>query len=129
MKSSLGQYCINVTDLERSIRFYEDGLGLEVHSRTDVSETCKEAILWCPDEGAKLQLAHHLDREGPIDHGNAFWKLYVDTDDCKGLHAKALAAGAKSTMEPTPLDKWPVTIAFVEDPDGYAIEIVEYNQS
>ena len=62
MESSLGQYCINVTDLERSIRFYEAGLGLEVHSRTDVSETCKEAILWRSGEGAQLQLAHHLDR-------------------------------------------------------------------
>jgi lactoylglutathione lyase len=53
----------------------------------------------------------------------------VNTDDCKELHEKAIAAGARSTMQPTPLDKWPVTIAFVEDPDGYSIELVEYNQS
>ena len=125
MKSSLGQYCINVSDLERSVRFYEEGLGLQVHSRTDVNENCKEAIMHCPDEGAWLQLAHHLDREGEIDHGNAFWKLYVNTNDCKGLFEKAVAAGAKPTMDPTPLDKWPVTIAFVADPDGYAVEIVE----
>lgn len=46
MNSSLGQDCINVTDLERSIRFYVEGLGLEVHSRTDVSEKIKGAIVW-----------------------------------------------------------------------------------
>ena len=50
----------------------------------------------------------------------------MNTDDCKGLYGKVLAAGAKSTMEPTPLDKWPVTIAYVEDPDGDPIELVEY---
>lgn len=99
-------------------RFYEEGLGLAVHSRTDVNETCKEAIMHCPAEDPWLQLAHHLDREGPIDHGNAFWKLSVNTDDCKALFSKAVAAGAKPTMDPTPLDKWPVTIALLRDLGG-----------
>lgn len=127
MDSSLGPYCINVTDLERSIRFYVEGLGLAVESRNDISETLKEAIVGKQGEGAALQLAHHADREGPLDHGNAFWKLYVNTDDCQGLYKRALAAGATSISEPKALDRWPVTIAFVEDPDGYTIELIEYH--
>ncbi|MCA9512443.1 MAG: VOC family protein [Myxococcota bacterium] len=128
MTSKLGQYCINVSDLEASARFYQEALGLELLVRTDVSPTVQEVIVGAKGEGAQLQLAQHLDREGPIEHGNAFWKLYVETDDCAGLYARALAAGATAEMEPRALDKWPVTIAFVKDPDGYLIELVEHTR-
>jgi len=128
MKSKLGQYCINVSDLEGSARFYQEALGLELLVRTDVSPTIQEVIVGAKGEGAQLQLAQHLDRPGPIDHGNAFWKLYVETDDCEGLYARALAAGATAEMKPTKLDKWPVTIAFLKDPDGYLIELVEHDR-
>ena len=125
MKSKLGQYCINVSDLEGSANFYVEALGLEILHRTDVSETCKEIIVGDPQEGARLQLAHHTDRKGPIDQGNAFWKLYIDTDDCNGLYERAVGAGARPEMAPKKLEKWPVTIAFLKDPDGYLIELVE----
>ena len=38
-----------------------------------------------------------------------------------------IADGCESTMEPTRLDRWPVTVAFVNDPDGYNIEIIQYH--
>jgi lactoylglutathione lyase len=129
MKTSLGQYCINVTDLEKSVQFYENALGLKVQSRTDVSPTIKEVILGADDEGAHVQLAQHLDRAEPIDHGNAFWKLYVNTDDCEGLYRRAIEAGAVSVTEPRKLDRWPVTIAFILDPDGYNIELVQRDRN
>ncbi len=129
MKTSLGQYCINVTNLEKSVQFYENVLGLEVLSRTDVSPTIKEVILGNEAEGAHVQLAHHLDDAGPIEHGNALWKLYVNTDDCDGLYRRAIEAGAVSVMEPKKLDRWPVTIAFILDPDGYNIEMVQHDRS
>ena len=131
MESSLGQYCINVSDLERSVAFYTQVLGLEVQSRTDIPN-CKEAIVWRKGKGSALQLAQHLDRTEHADQSDdgikkigALWKLYVNTDDCRALHAKAVAAGAKSLMEPFFAEEWNVTIAFVEDPDGYHIELVE----
>ena len=46
--------------------------------------------------------------------GTAMWKLYVNTDDCKALYDTAIAAGCESVMEPTQLDRWPVTMALRE---------------
>ncbi len=131
MTSSLGQFCINVSDLERSVQFYTEVLGLEVQSRTSIPN-CEEAIVWQKGKGGALQLAQHLDGPDAIDQSadgirktGALWKLYLNTDDCKGLHAKAVKAGAKSLMEPFFAEQWNVTIAFVEDPDGYHVEIIE----
>jgi catechol 2,3-dioxygenase-like lactoylglutathione lyase family enzyme len=119
----LGQYCINVTDLERTVAFYE-ALGLECTSRTEIPNAF-EAILENTSKGGKLQLAQQKDQSGPIDMGNAFWKLYVNTDDVESTYRAALDAGATTVMEPQRLDRWPVTIAFVADPDGYQVELVQ----
>mgnify|MGYP001828216965 CR=1 FL=1 len=42
--------------------------------------------------------------------------------------ARAVAAGCESVQEPTKLDRWPVTISFVRDFDGYLIEFVEHHE-
>jgi lactoylglutathione lyase len=97
-------------------------------SRTDI-ETAKEAILQSPHGGSRMQLAQQLDDDTPIDMGTAMWKLYVNTDDVQALYAKAIAAGCESVIEPQKLDRWPVTIAFVKDFDGYLVEFVEYEEA
>ena len=119
----LGQYCIYVSDLARSVVFYET-LGLECTSRTDIPGHA-EAILENPGRGGKLQLAQPLERDEPIDMGTSMWKLYVYTDDAVALHRGAVEAGYVSVMEPTVLDRWPVTVSFVADPDGYQVELVQ----
>ncbi len=127
MANWLGQYCINVTDLERTVGFYE-ALGLECTSRTEIPNAF-EAILENTSKGGKLQLAQQKDQSGPIDMGNAFWKLYVNTDDVESTYRAALDVGATTVMEPQRLDRWPVTIAFVADPDGYQVELVQRDPS
>jgi predicted enzyme related to lactoylglutathione lyase len=119
----LDQYCIYVSDLERTIAFYEL-LGLQCTSRTDIPAH-KEAILEHPERGGKIQLAQQLDNDAPIAMGTAIWKLYVHTDDCAGLHRKAVTAGHTSVADPMRPERWPVTIAFLGDPDGYQVELVE----
>ena len=57
--------------------------------------------------------------------GTSMWKLYVHTDDCEGLHQSAVAAGHTSLVAPMKPDRWPVTISFLADPDGYQVELVE----
>jgi lactoylglutathione lyase len=122
----LNQYCIYVSDLDASVAFYEL-LGLECTSRTDIPAH-REAILENREQGGKLQLAQKLDDQSPIEMGTAMWKLYVNTDDCKAVHARAVAAGSRSMLDPIEPDRWPVTISFVADPDGYQVEIVERHQ-
>ncbi len=118
----VGQYCLNVTDVDATIAFYEL-LGIECTSRTEIPQAF-EAIVERPGAGGKLQLAQQKEPDGPIRMGS-MWKLYIDTDDCGGLHGAAVEAGHTSVMEPMRLDRWPVTIAFVADPDGYQVELVQ----
>ncbi len=127
MVSILAQYCINVSDIEKSIEFWDGVIGIPLQSRTDIPNA-KEAILQAPAGGSRLQLAQHLDREGPIDMGTAMWKLYVNTDDCQALYDRAIAAGCESVSAPARLERWPVTMAYVKDRDGYLIEFVEYHE-
>jgi lactoylglutathione lyase len=125
MKTSIDQYCINVTDLEKSLKFWEEALGLEITHRVE-TEAFTEVVLGGED-GNRIQLAHHHDQKGAIEHGNGFWKLYLKTDDCKGLYQRCIDAGAESVSAPERLEHWPVTAAFVLDPDGYTVEILEHH--
>ncbi len=126
MATTVGQYCINVTDLERSVRFYEDIVGLKVQTRTQIPNV-NEVVLAADAGGGRLQLAQHLDGAGQIDHGSALWKIYMNVDDCAEVHQRAVDAGFESTMAPERLDRWPVTVAFIVDPDGYCIELIQYH--
>jgi lactoylglutathione lyase len=124
--SILSQYCINVRDLDRAIEFWEGVIGIPVVSRTEIPNA-KEAVLQAPAGGSRMQLAQHFDHEGPIDMGSAMWKLYVNTDNCQALYDKAIAAGAESVTPPSRLERWPVTMAYIKDFDGYLVELLEYH--
>jgi lactoylglutathione lyase len=127
MENSLGQYCINVRDLDRSVAFWEGVVGIPVQSRTEIPGA-KEVVLQAEVGGSRIQLAQHDDNDAPIDMGTAVWKLYVDTDDCQAVYDKAIAAGCESVTPPQQLDRWPVTVAFIKDPDGYLIEFVQNHE-
>jgi lactoylglutathione lyase len=127
MGQILGQYCINVRDLDRSVAFWEGVMGIPVQSRTEIP-IAREAVLQAKEGGSRMQLAQQLDHEGPVDMGSAMWKLYVNTDDCQAIYDKAIAAGCESVSAPAQLDRWPVTVAFVKDLDGYLLELIEYHQ-
>ena len=127
MPSWFRQFCIHVSDIDATIKFYET-LGLECTSRTKITEDVNEAVIENPERGAWLQLAQNKTIKPPIDMGTAVWKLYVYTDDCQGVYDRAMAAGYKSVSPPSYSDRWPVTIAFVEDPDGYQIELVQRHE-
>lgn len=123
MESWVGQYCIYVSDMEASLRFWET-LGLRDTSRTDLGHTV-EAIVENPDKGGKLQLAQRVESPVTIEHGNAFWKAYVATNDIEQMHADAVAAGYRSVSAPERYDRWPMSVAFLEDPDGYLVELTQ----
>ena len=125
--SILAQYCIYVSDIDRAIGFWRDVCGIALVSQTDIPEH-KEAILQSPHGGSRIQLAQKLNDDAPIDMGNAMWKLYVNTSDCQALYDRAMAAGCESVMPPSRLDRWPVTMAYIKDRDGYLVEFVEYHE-
>lgn len=127
MATTVGQYCIYVDDIERSERFYTEAVGLKVQTRTEIPGV-HEIVVAADEGGGRLQLAERHEDRQPIDHGFALWKIYFNVDDCQAVYDRCLAAGAESHMEPARLDRWPVTVAFVHDPDGYLVELVQRHQ-
>jgi lactoylglutathione lyase len=125
MNTTVDQFCINVTDLERSVRFYEGTLGLTVTHRIEIPGV-SEVVLSGPT-GGRMQLAKHHDRNGPINHGDGLWKLYLATDDCEGLYRRAIEGGAEAVSGPQHLAQWNVSVAFFRDPDGYLFEVVQHH--
>ena len=128
MGSTVGQFCIAVSDLERSVHFYTEIMGLQEQGRTEIPNV-NEVHLAGPEGGGRIQLAEFAEtmRPQPIDHGHALWKIYINVDDCAATWKKAVDAGYGSVMEPERLDRWPVIVAFVYDPDGYLIEIIQHD--
>src|SRR5688572_5360292 len=124
MATTVGQYCIYVSDIVNSERFYTDIIGLKVQTRTEIPDV-HEVVLAADVGGGRLQLAERYENGQAIDHGFALWKIYMNVDDCEAVHQRAVDAGFESTMEPTRLDRWPVVVAFILDPDGYSIELVQ----
>jgi lactoylglutathione lyase len=118
----LGAYTITVADLDRTVAFYTL-LGLALLAHSDDADG-RSAVLANPEKGSTIRLVQPNDLD-QLDNAS-LWKLYVWTDDCIALHAKAVAAGSPSLMEPAVLDRWPVTVGFVADPDGYRIELISF---
>jgi lactoylglutathione lyase len=127
MPQIIGQICFNVTDIERSIDFWQNVMGIPLQSRTEIPGVL-EAVHQAPEGGSRIQLAQWLEREGPIDMGTSMWKIYVNTSDLESLYEKAVAYGCEVESEPQRLDRWPVSVAFVKDPDGYLLELIEYHE-
>jgi lactoylglutathione lyase len=122
------QFCMHVSDLEATIKFYE-ALGFECTSRTKITDDIDEAVIENPDKGGWFQLAYNRTIKPPIDMGTAMWKLYVYTDDCQLAYDRAMAAGATSMTPPTRLERWPTVVAFVKDLDGYVIEFLQRDET
>ena len=127
MDNSLGQYCIYVSDMDHALSFWEGIVGIPVQSRTEIPGV-QEVVLQAQAGGSRLQLAQKIDDASPIDMGNAMWKIYVDTDDCRALYDRTIAAGCESVTPPMELDRWPVTMAYVKDFDGYLVEILQHHE-
>lgn len=118
---------IRVGDLERSIRFYTDVLGMKLFSRKDFPEgKFTLAFLGYAQnpEQAEIELTHNWDVKN-YELGNAYGHVALGVDDIYATCEKIRAAGGKITREPGPMKHGTTVIAFVEDPDGYKIELIQ----
>ena len=121
MPTTIGNIAINVSDLERSERFYVDVLGLEVINRIETADV-KETFVGSTAGGSQLALAQHADGRA-VEAGGGMWKIYVAADDADRAFRRAVEHGAEPVAEPRHLERVKVTIAFVRDPDGHLVEL------
>jgi len=118
---------IRVGDLERSIAFYRK-LGMEEIRRLDVPDgKFTLAFLDFPeDEGsAGIELTYNYG-VSTYEHGTAFGQLVIEASDVSRLCDTLRLSGVKVLREPGPMKFGTTIIAFVEDPDGYRIELIQH---
>ncbi len=119
---------IRVRDLERSVDFYSRHLGMKVLRRKDFpGGRFTNTFMGYEDEdsGTVLELTHNWDQEEPYTHGSGFGHLAVAVPDIRAACARMEAEGVSVPRPPGPMKHGTTVIAFVEDPDGYRIELIE----
>ena len=118
---------IRVGDLDKSIEFYTKIFGMEVLRRTDFPEgkfTLAFVGYGSEKDNAVIELTYNQDTKH-YDLGNGFGHIAIAVDDAYQACEDIKAKGGVVTREAGPMMHGKTVIAFVKDPDGYAIELVE----
>jgi lactoylglutathione lyase len=118
---------LRVGNLERSIAFYRDVLGMKLLRRHDYPEgRFTLAFVGYGDETheAVLELTHNWDTES-YDLGTGYGHVAVEVDNASAACDLVRQRGGKVTREAGPMKHGTTVIAFVEDPDGYKIEFIQ----
>jgi len=119
----ISSFGIEVGDLERSLAFYTEVLGLTVTFTID-NDDLHEVGVSDGQGGPAVLLMRHKNAPAPA-AGAKDQKIVFITTDVVALYAAAVAVGAPSDREPTPYPGTDITIAMVRDPDGYLVEIIQ----
>ncbi len=118
---------LRVGDLQRSVKFYTEVLGMKLLRTTDRPEQ-KYSLAFVgydtEDRSAVLELTYNYGVER-YDLGAAYGHVAIEVDDARKTCDAVRARGGKVTREAGPVKGGTTVIAFVEDPDGYKIEFIE----
>ena len=118
---------IRVGNLDRSLSFYTEVLGMRLLHRTDYPEGrfTLAFVGYCDEsEGAVLELTHNWDTPA-YDLGTGFGHVALAVPDAAAACAEIRKRGGKVVREAGPMKHGSTIIAFVEDPDGYKIELIQ----
>jgi len=128
----LAHTMLRVLDLDASLKFYCDILGMKVLRRTDYPDgrfTNTFIGYGLETESPTLELTYNWDQKEPYDKGNGWGHICIETPDVYKACEELTSAGIKITRPPGPMKHGTRIIAFCEDPDGYKVELNEKIQS
>lgn len=118
---------LRVADLDKSIEFYTKVLGMKVLERHENTEYRYTLVFVGFDDvssSTTIELTYNWDTDS-YDHGNAFGHIALGAEDIYAACDKIKALGGNVSREPGPVKGGETHIAFVKDPDGYAIELIQ----
>lgn len=118
---------LRVGNMDRSVKFYTEVMGMKLLRTTDRPEqkyTLAFVGYGSEDAQAVIELTYNYGVDS-YDMGNAFGHLAIEVPDAYQACATVKAKGGSVTREPGPVKGGSTVIAFVQDPDGYKIELIE----
>lgn len=118
---------LRVGDLQRSIKFYTDVMGMQLLRQTDRPDQ-KYSLAFVgydsEDKSTVLELTYNYGVD-QYDMGGAFGHIAIGVTDCYAACARIRAQGGNVTRDAGPVKGGATVIAFVTDPDGYKIELIQ----
>lgn len=119
---------IRIKDLDKSIAFYENVLGMTIQRRNDF-ETGRFTLVFMGygslENHTVLELTYNWDNEDNYTHGSGYGHIAVKVADMFKVCDKTEQFGGKVTRQAGPMAGSDINLAFIEDPDGYKIELLE----
>lgn len=119
---------LRVKDLDQSLDFYTRLLGMELLRKADYPDGkfTLAFVGYGPESSTTvLELTHNWDQDEPYDLGTGYGHVALGVPDIHATCDRLKAAGARVAREPGPMKHGTTVIAFIEDPDGYRIELIE----
>ena len=119
---------LRVQDLDRSLDFYTRLLGMQLLRKRDFPEGrfTLAFVGYGPEEThPAIELTHNWDQKEPYDIGTGYGHIALGVRDIYGICAELEKAGANIPRKPGPMKHGTTHIAFIEDPDGYKIELID----
>lgn len=119
---------IRVRNVDASLRFYCDGLGMTLLDRYDF-EQGRFSILFLSygdyDDGGALELTYNWDTENDYSHGSGYGHVAIGVPDIDDVYKRLESYGGELMKPPKTIMDGAPALAFVKDPDGYQIELIE----
>jgi len=117
---------IRVASLERAVRFYTEALGMILRRQKDypAGKFTLAFLGFTKSGGHEIELTHNWGIDSYV-HGDGFGHIALAVDDIYKTVEEIRTRGGKVTREPGPMKHGTTIIAFVEDPDGYMIELIQ----
>ena len=118
---------LRVGDLERSLSFYTGVLGMKLLRKKDYPDgkfTLAFVGYGPESEQAALELTHNWDTKS-YEVGSGYGHVALEVDDAYAACAEVKKKGGNVTREAGPMKHGTTVIAFVQDPDGYKIELIQ----
>jgi lactoylglutathione lyase len=124
---------LRVRDVDATLRFYCDGLGMNLLDRYDF-ETGRFSILFLSYAGyrdgpAAIELTYNWDQDSDYTHGNGYGHIAIGVPDVRQMWARLADYGGRQGTAPKSMMPGAPELAFVYDPDGYAIELIQTKRS
>lgn len=123
---SLIHTCYRITNIERSVAFYE-ALGFAEMRRLPIGEEAINVFMGLPEDGPepRLELTYNVGHEEPYDLGTGYGHIAITTGELDGTLARLAEQGIEPDRPPYTVSAGGSRLCFVRDPDGYRVEIIE----